>query len=195
MSEILRKCTNCGLEAFTKNDLTLFVNGSNRNKYGKINLCTLCSRELANTRYRYKEFANVRNFFNMATSPLRKCKFCGLEAWDEKELIRFASASGLRGTHGKYNICKQCYSKKYVKKEYSLNRINFKNKTINLDKNPRINTCSNCGKSYPDELTTQTHLHHFKYDESNPTKYTIELCNSCHQAVHKTSKKHKYDKL
>jgi len=195
MSEILKKCTNCGLEAFTKNDLTLFVKGNNRNKYGRINLCTQCSRELSKARYYYKEFSNVRNFFNMATKPIKTCKFCGKEAWVLKDLEFFAPASGKRGSNNRYNVCKECYYEHYVKTgKKHFNRFGFKNKTKILDENPRTNICSKCGKSYPKELSTQTHLHHSEYDEQNPLNHTIELCNSCHQLLHWRLKKHKYNK-
>ena len=30
------------------------------------------------------------------------------------------------------------------------------------------------------KILTRTSIHHEKYDDSNPLKYTIELCNSCH---------------
>ena len=53
-------------------------------------------------------------------------------------------------------------------------RIRFKGPQIDLDYNPRIGVCNKC------RYVGQTHLHHEKYDESNPLKHTIELCISCH---------------
>jgi len=181
---LLRKCRICGLEAHSEEDLEFFSKGSPRSKHGKANMCKSCDTQSSLMRYHYREYVNVKNFFNSVTSPLRKCKFCDLEAWDDGELVLFASASGIRGTHGKYNVCKQCYYKKYIKKERTLRRMSFRNKTINLNKNPRTNICSTCGKVYPKELSTQTHLHHIKYDETDPLKHTIELCNSCHVTLH-----------
>jgi len=190
MSVILRKCKDCGLEAHAEKELEIFSNGSPRSKHGKTNLCKPCNTKRSLMRYRYSEYVNVKNFFNMIISPLRKCKFCGLEAWEKEELGLFESASGIRGTHGKYNVCKPCYSENYIKKETSLRRMNFKNQIIRLNKNPRTNVCSTCGKSYPKELSTQTHLHHTKYDEADPLKYIIELCNSCHTTLHWKLGKH-----
>jgi hypothetical protein len=58
--------------------------------------------------------------------------------------------------------------------------VSFKGKTIQLDFEPRIGICSMCGKN--DERTS---LHHTQYDESDPLKYTIEICCGCHNKIHK----------
>ena len=59
-------------------------------------------------------------------------------------------------------------------------RIRFKGPQIDLDFNPRTGVCMKCHKSKHLGEIKQTHLHHEKYDESNPLNYTIELCVSCH---------------
>ena len=53
-------------------------------------------------------------------------------------------------------------------------KIRFKDKRVNVGKNPRIGICSKCKKK------GLTHMHHEKYDPNNPLKYTKELCPKCH---------------
>jgi len=60
--------------------------------------------------------------------------------------------------------------------------VSFKGKTISLDFEPREGICSDCGKQ--DE---HTHLYHTQYDETNPLKYTVELCADCHGKRHKNN--------
>ena len=67
------------------------------------------------------------------------------------------------------------------------NRIYFQGKRLQLNENPRTNVCSQCGKSYPEDLSEQTILHHTKYDPDNPLENTIEVCRGCHRKFHKTS--------
>lgn len=57
--------------------------------------------------------------------------------------------------------------------------VSYKGKTIPLNFEPRKGICSNCKKN--DE---HTHLHHTQYDDSDPLKYTIELCHNCHMSEH-----------
>ena len=52
-------------------------------------------------------------------------------------------------------------------------RIRFNGPQIDLDHNPRIGVCNKC------RFVGQTHLHHEKYDKSNPLAHTIELCIPC----------------
>lgn len=78
--------------------------------------------------------------------------------------------------------CQKCYCKliKYPKWKvkhialYNPKRILFKQKRIILDEDPRKGICKMCGKK------GLTHMHHYKYDDKDPLKYTIELCPSCH---------------
>jgi len=132
-------------------------------------------------------------------SYLRKCYVCGLEAHNEEELELF-SQGNKNHKYGKQNLCKDCRNERRrkdgiwdVTKHESRKRraaihnkkmINFKGKKIYLGFNPRTNTCSKCGRSYPEELDKQTFLHHTKYDEGNPLAHIIELCASCHVKYH-----------
>lgn len=182
---ILRKCRNCGLEAKTLNELNLFKTHKGR-PCDHENLCKKC----------YNEY--MRNWEKNPPKPkpyLRKCRFCGLEAKTKEDLKLFAKSKRL--PHGRDNICKNCYNRerraegKYYYKNPKPNilntnnaRIKFKGKTMLLDKNPRTNICQLCGRKYPDDLPTQTALHHTKYDTNDPLKHTIELCSSCHAKIH-----------
>lgn len=59
--------------------------------------------------------------------------------------------------------------------------VSFKGKTIQLDFEPREGKCSDCGI-----IDEHTHLHHEKYDESNPLAHTIEVCYKCHRFRHRS---------
>ena len=59
-------------------------------------------------------------------------------------------------------------------------KIRFKDKRILLKENPRTGVCSLCRRQ------GLTNMHHLKYDEKDPLKYTIELCPSCHIKEHRT---------
>ena len=78
--------------------------------------------------------------------------------------------------------CQKCYNRLFSNPKYNPKnrekwnpkRMYFKDKQIILKHEPRTHICSECGKQ------GVTHLHHTQYDESDPLKYTIELCVSCH---------------
>jgi len=78
------------------------------------------------------------------------------------------------------------YNKEYNKdkrKKQNSKRLYFKNRQMTINENPRINLCSLCRNQ------GLTHIHHLKYDDSEPLKYTIELCPSCHAKQHKEETK------
>lgn len=99
--------------------------------------------------------------------------------------------------HDGYWLCHSCsykyvyspaYSPKFIAKN-NPRRIKFKGMVKMLSENPRTGVCRICDKKIGDTyincygnkaIIKQTHLHHGKYDESNPSKYTKELCASCH---------------
>lgn len=91
----------------------------------------------------------------------------------------------------KYRLQRQKWIEKNLdkvfKKRKSDNekRIKFKGKTIFLKQKIRIGVCSNCKKSVKTGEIKQTQMHHIKYDQKNPEKYTVELCVSCHRKEHK----------
>jgi len=91
----------------------------------------------------------------------------------------------------KYKLQRQNWieknKEKYLKnrKESNQKRIKFKGKTIFIGKKIRTGICSKCNRSVKNEEIKQTQMHHIKYDDTDPTKYTIELCVRCHTQEHK----------
>jgi hypothetical protein len=83
-------------------------------------------------------------------------------------------------------------SRKRYSKKTEKRRITFKNKRIVIDHNPRKGRCKKCGKKIGDSyvnyrgitsIIKKTDMHHRRYDPTDPTKYTIELCASCHGKI------------
>ena len=75
------------------------------------------------------------------------------------------------------------------KKLWGQKRLQFKDKRINLDKNPRDDQCSQCGKKVGDEYidsrgrvakVKKIDMHHEKYHDDDPTKDAFTLCAPCH---------------
>jgi len=99
MSELLRKCTHCGLEAWTEADLELFQNNK-RSKYGKRNQCKKCTSGYMKS-YELKPP-------KPKTAYLRKCKDCGLEAYTQEDLKCFRNDP--YKPHGKDMWCVDCYN-------------------------------------------------------------------------------------
>ena len=80
----------------------------------------------------------------------------------------------------KKKICNSCFNEKYNKQS-----IRYKEKYTRIPNTKlRKNVCFRCEKVYPDDLDEQTILHHITYDSDNPLDNTIELCRSCHTALH-----------
>lgn len=61
---------------------------------------------------------------------------------------------------------------------YIHNKIRYKDKYVRLDFDPRDGICFFC------KFETKTLIHHFEYDDSDPLKWTIEMCRSCHKKWH-----------
>jgi len=87
-------------------------------------------------------------------------------------------------------VCKNCYMKLYYGKNsvkwkiWNSCKLFFKGKQITLSKNPRTGICQRCGRSVQKEEIKRTHMHHEKYDETDPLAHTIELCGRCHKQRH-----------
>lgn len=87
MCKPLRKCKDCGLEAFTEEDLSLFRT-DNTMKYNRANLCKVCNYKRPYNRneenrlnHYYKKtygmsLQNVKDTINQQNN---KCKICGKE--------------------------------------------------------------------------------------------------------------------
>lgn len=125
---------------------------------------------------------------------LRKCRKCGKEAYTEEDLKHFHKKK--ISPYGCENLCNACVNTmmkgkylatvKRLRKKHHDMRQKFLGKLLDLKENPRTNICSKCGRRYPEELKTQTCLHHLAYDPANPVSNTVELCPSCHVKLHWT---------
>lgn len=98
--------------------------------------------------------------------------------------------------HDGHRLCESCFNI-YVRNPVYHEKWNhitntrqllFKNKRILLKENPRKGVCQLCGKKNGEKYTNykgkdaivSTHIHHIRYDDIDPLKDTMELCNSCH---------------
>lgn len=103
---VLRKCTDCGLEAKTKEDLDLFAKNIMK-RYGRSNICKKCYNERRRVIYAKKRWD--------LTGPIfRKCRVCGLEAHTKEELELFIKSK--TSVFGRANTCKEC-ANKYSRKK------------------------------------------------------------------------------
>ena len=66
---------------------------------------------------------------------------------------------------------------------YKNKRLNYRGRKMVFDKDIRTGTCNFCEKSAKKKEIKRTVLHHLKYDNSKPLKWTIEICPSCHYKV------------
>lgn len=76
-----------------------------------------------------------------------------------------------------YFLCRVCVESILYRgrvDNYKKKRLLFKGKRTYLSKQIRTGKCSKCGKE------GRTNIHHEKYDDNDPTAYTIELCVRCH---------------
>lgn len=102
----LRKCTVCGLEARTQQELNLFVSHSG-SKHRRMNKCKPCFTE-----YMGKRQKNLRE----AKRPwLKKCRRCGVEAQSEKEFKFFKEDSYIKYLNK--NICLACETEQKLNKK------------------------------------------------------------------------------
>jgi hypothetical protein len=82
-------------------------------------------------------------------------------------------------------LCNKCY--KHLIGDYNYVRKNrsrfytYRNKKKQAKSDVRIGVCNWCRAVVPFD-TRETHTHHDGnlYDDSNPLRYTIEICESCH---------------
>lgn len=157
MSKPLRKCKVCGLEAFTEDDLKLFLNDS-RMFFGRQNKCKMCKNKESRKGGRYYE----NHLKNSLIWKHRNKEY--LKKYDKARYDNFPEKPA---AHRRRRM-----------------RLNYK--TIYISKNPRKNICSACNKSLPNDLKQQTAIHHWFYLETNPLFGSIELCGSCHKKLPKT---------
>lgn len=157
MNESLRKCSVCGLEAWSEEDLNLFMRDK-KMLHGRQNKCKECRNKNSRKGGKYYEKQLITSL-----------------AWKHRNKERLHLYDKKRyGTHPT------------LAKSHRDRRVLFNGKTIYLEENPRTNKCSFCGKSFPKELTQQTTLHHWAYEDDNPLTYSLELGTSCHKKLPKT---------
>lgn len=95
MEKPLRKCRDCGLEAYTESDLERFITAKNA-PYGRTTWCKKCHNIYQNNKYIHKP----------KPSYFRKCRMCGLEAYTVEVLELFRKSKTL--PYGRDNLCKKC---------------------------------------------------------------------------------------
>ena len=116
----------------------------------------------------------------MGSNPLRKCKDCGLEAYDETGLLKFRKQKDHK--HGRANICQQCYNKKQRKawanpddpkkasqlaKRYQCTAEEYNTRMASSD------VCEVCGKD-----------HDLVYDHCHDSmEFRGVLCRGCNRSI------------
>ncbi len=120
---------------------------------------------------------------------IRKCASC-----DSMDTYINKNGVPIWHNHNKDNnfLCQSCYDFYVNHPAYRPFRISFKGKDVYVNKRPRKGICKLCGKKIGDTYTDCygkqkiikfTHMHHNKYDKSDPIKHTKELCPSCHSEL------------
>jgi hypothetical protein len=76
-------------------------------------------------------------------------------------------------------LCRYCFSsyiwnKSEWMRDYQSRRMRFKGPYHYCIKTSRTGVCQLCGRR------GTTHIHHTKYDHSDPLAFTIEVCPRCH---------------
>src|SRR5215831_18144005 len=81
--------------------------------------------------------------------------------------------------------CSKCYRRmrrntvSYVKKyndKKNLLHLTYKEKVVYVKNRLLTGKCSLCDKSIQNNEIRKTDMHHLKYDDNDPSAYTIELC-------------------
>jgi len=174
-----RVCYCCGSASTYTSPKTGFEYWAPNYDEDENSLCFSCARKLAYLRKPAKELH-------------RRCYCCGMTESRSRHKDAFWNAWYLNHDADDNALCKTCFerligSKIQNKKPSHVNwmatkglitkrrRIMFRGKWIYLKENPRKGICQICGNK-----SKVTHMHHEKYDETDPLRYTVELCISCH---------------
>ena len=122
-------------------------------------------------------------------SDMRECDKCGSTTTyvDKNGYSRWR-----RDPQTKEWLCSKCYDKyihspKFHEKwgqYYNSRQVKLGDKRVYAKDIPRTGVCSMCKRSVSKGEIDRTALHHLKYDDSDPLKYTIELCFNCHADLH-----------
>ena len=113
---------------------------------------------------------------------LRTCRICNFKVFIEEKLQLFKKSESSR--FGRDNICNKCNLQYMNNRRKMGSKIRFKGRTFSLEKNPRTNICTLCGKNQTENAGKQMSIHHTNYNNDDPLANTIELCVSCHAKLH-----------
>lgn len=101
----LRKCKQCGYEAWNEEEVKNFAKTHKKCFFGRKQLCKTCYNK--RQRKKTKKQNQWTTLFNWLHSPLRKCTHCGKEAWITTDLTLFRKGYS-REKYGRMNMCKNC---------------------------------------------------------------------------------------
>ena len=121
-----------------------------------------------------------------------------LDEWIEEEIKRQKNNQSCRKSYWKNPQKQRERVKKYrienpwirrrYQKENDCKSVWFRGKSVHLEYNPRTGVCSKCHRKVGEGIK-KTYMHHTKYHDNDPLKYTIELCGRCHWEEHWKRKK------
>ena len=130
---------------------------------------------------------------------IRVCELCGTDISNKKTGGKYYPYWRINQVINgkKYGVlCGKCHSRLYIKEYYRKHgrgdrrhewetargkRLKFKGKLVSFKYDIRCGVCNYCRAVVPFDCN-YTNLHHddYRYDENNPLRYTIELCQRCH---------------
>jgi hypothetical protein len=138
---------------------------------------------------RIARITHLANLVTLAFERMRECYSCGSNKTyvdKTKKGTPYESWNG-NGIENQW-LCHKC-NNKYITNPQSHLINNTKlmcftplKKILTLEEDPRIGVCNFC-RAVRGIDCKQTHMHHDndRYDVTNPLKYAIELCVSCHR--------------
>lgn len=173
LSDNKRLC-ECGCEQYTAKPSSRFVKGHN--------------------------IRNIRVFLEYTNDEIMVCRICQSNKTFLRKRKKANGQIYLKPDWYEVNrkdktaVCTNCYNTvinaNYIKR-YVRYSIKYKGKILHLDHDPRIDVCNWCRAVVPfDAMNTQLHHDERRYDDNNPLRNTIELCNSCH-----TREKHRLGEI
>ena len=132
----LKKC-KCGLTAATEKELEWFVVDKNA-KHGRANTCKECDNARRIAKRRDISIEEAKKFIQKKHSAtyLRKCRCCGLEAFNAKDLSQFVTSKN--SMQGVETQCKACQSLEHKARRYGVS-MEF------VEKVSMIKSCNICG--------------------------------------------------
>lgn len=179
---VLKKCKYCQKEMFVKfYKKRIFCNNKCKQSYrlyvDSILICYACGRNDVRVDNRkglkiwYFNFAKIK-FYNVNLEEIQAvCADCNMQLLN-RYYYKIIQKSNSIQRPGRVYIEGQIY-------------INGNWNGVQLPNlHPKIGVCNICRAIVGIDIK-RTEMHHEKYDSSNPTKHTIEVCKSCHPKVQK----------